>query len=377
MTADLYPLQVLLVTLAGWVNRHQQHVIEYLMEENRVLKGQLKGRRLRLTDDQRRRLAAKGRRLGRRVLRQVATIVTPDTILRWHRQLIARKWTFTPKRPGRPRIMQEISSLILRMARENPAWGYTRIQGALKNLGHDVARSTVAKVLKAHGIPPAPDRPTSWRTFLRAHWGAIAGADFFTTEVWTPRGLITYYTLFVIDLRSRRVHVAGSTPTPDAWFMAQAARRLTDAVDGFLVGHRILICDRDRKWTDGFRHILQGAGVRIVLTPVQAPNANAYAERFVRSIREECLDRLILFGERRLRRALDEFVAHYHRERNHQGLGNELIIPAVPVAGGTPVRCRDRLGGLLRYYHRAPEPEHGMSFRTVRVEVSLGSSIAT
>ena len=249
--------------------------------------------------------------------------------------------------------MQEISSLILRMATENPAWGYTRIQGALKNLGHGVARSTVAKVLKAHGIPPAPDRPTSWRTFLRAHWGAIAGADFFTSEVWTPRGLITYYTLFVIDLRSRRVHVAGSTPTPDAWFMAQAARRLTDAVDGFLASHQILICDRDSKWTDDFRRIVQGAGVRIVLIPVRAPNANAYAERFVRSIREECLDRLILFGERRLLRALDEFVAHYHWERNHQGLGNELITPAAAAAGGTQVRCRDRLGGLLRYYHRA------------------------
>jgi putative transposase len=169
MKADLYPLRVLLVTLAGWVNRHQQHVIEYLVEENRILQEQVKGRRLRLTDDQRRRLAATGRRLGRRVLRQVATIVTPDTILRWHRQLIARKWTFTPTRPGRPGIMPEISSLILRMATENPGWGYTRIQGALKNLGHGVARSTVAKVLKANAIPPASDRPTSWRTFLRAH----------------------------------------------------------------------------------------------------------------------------------------------------------------------------------------------------------------
>jgi putative transposase len=303
MTADVYPLRLLLVTLAGWVNRHQQHVIEYLVEENRVLKGQLKGRRLRLTDDQRRRLAAKGHRLGRRILRQVATSVTPDTILRWHRQLIARKWTFAPKRPGRPGIMKAISSLILRMATENPGWGYTRIQGALKNLGHDVARSTIAKVLKDNGIPPAPGRPSSWRTFLRAHWGAIAGADFFTSEVWSPRGLITYYTLFVIDLRSRRVHVAGSTPTPDASFMAQAARRLTDAVDGFLADHRILICDRDAKWTRGFCRIVQGAGVRMVLTPVQAPNANAYAERFVRSIREECLDHLIFFGERRLLRS--------------------------------------------------------------------------
>jgi putative transposase len=227
------------------------------------------------------------------------------------------------------------------MATENPAWGYTRIQGALKNLGHEVARSTVAKVLKANGIPPAPDRPSSWRTFLLAHRGEIAGADFFTSEVWTPRGLITYYTLFVIDLRSRRVHVAGSTPNPDAAFMAQAARRLTDTVDGFLAGHLVLICDRDNKWTDGFRRIIQGAGIRIVLTPVQAPNANAHAERFVRLIREECLDRLILFGERRLLRAL---VAHYHGERNHQALGNELITPAAAGAGGAQVRCRDRLG---------------------------------
>jgi putative transposase len=353
MRADLFPLQVLLVTLAGWVNRHQQHIIEYLVEENRVLKEQVKGRRLRLTDDQRRRLAAKGRRLGRRVLRQVATIVAPDTILRWHRQLIARKWTFTPKRPGRPGIMKEVSALILRMATENPAWGYTRIQGALKNLGHDVARTTVAKVLKDNGIPPAPGRPSSWRTFLRAHWGAVAGADFFTSEVWTPRGLITYYTLFVIDLRSRQVHMVGSTPSPDAWFMAQAARKLTDAVDGFLADHRLLICGRDSKWTEGFHRILQDAGVRIVVAPVQAPNANASAERFVRSIRGECLDRLILFGEQRLFRALDAFVAHYHGERNHQGLGNDLIMPDTRPRRGTHVRCRDRLGGLLRYYHRA------------------------
>ena len=249
--------------------------------------------------------------------------------------------------------MHEISSLIVRMATENPAWGYTRIQEALKNLRHGVARSTIATVLKNHGLSPAPDRPSSWRTFLRSHWGQIAGADFFTSEVWTPRGLVTYYTLFVIDLRSRRVHVAGSTPTPDAGFMAQVARRLTDAGDGFLAGHRFLICDRDRKWTNAFRHIVQDVGVRIVLTPIQAPNANAYAERFVRSIREECLDRLVLFGERRLLRVLDEFVTHYHLERNHQGLGNELIVPETRPLRGTRVRCRERLGGLLRYYHRA------------------------
>jgi transposase InsO family protein len=230
---------------------------------------------------------------------------------------------------------------------------YTRIQGAVKNLGHGVARSTVARVLKDNGMAPAPDRPSSWRTFLRAPWGAIAGADFFTSEFWTRRGLITYYTLFVMDLRSRRVHVTGSTPTPDARFMAQAARRLTDAVDGFLARHRVLICDRDSKWTDRFRRMVQGAGVRMVLTPIQAPNANAHAEGFVRSMRAECLERLICFGERRLLRALDEFVAHYHGERNHQGLGNELITPETRPLWGTHGRCRERLGGLLRYYHRA------------------------
>jgi len=165
---------------------------------------------------------------------------------------------------------------------------------------------------------------------------------------------VTYYTLFVLDLQSRRVAIVGSTRNPDAAFMAHAALRLTDAVEGFLAGHRVLICDRDAKWTDGFRTVLAGTGVRIVRTPVQAPNANAYAERFVRSIREECLDRLILFGERRLRRVLDEFVAHYHEERNHQGLGNDLIAPARRAAGRAGIRCRDRLGGLLRYYYQAP-----------------------
>ena len=353
MTADLLPLRLLLATLAGWVNRHQQHLIDYLVEENRVLREQLRGRRVRLSDDQRRRLATKGHRLGRRVLRHVTTIVTPDTILRWHRRLIAEKWTYARKGPGRPGTMKKIAALIVRMATENPTWGYSRIQGALKNLEHRVARSTVAKILKDNGIPPAPGRPSSWRTFMRAHWGAIAGADFFTTEVWTPRGLVTYYTLFVLDIKSRRVAIVGSTRNPDAAFMAQAARRLTDAVDGFLTGHRVLICDGDGKWTDGFQAILEGAGVRIVRTPVQAPNANAYAERFVRSIREECLDRLILFGERRLLHVLKEFAAHYHEERNHQDLGNDLIASAPRAVGRAGIRCRDRLGGLLRYYYQA------------------------
>ena len=155
------------------------------MAENRTLRAQLGRQRLRLTDAQRRRLAILGHRLGRARLRTVASLVTPDTILRWHRQLVARKWTYPRRSPGRARVLLEIPQLVVRMAEENPTWGYTRIQGALKNVGHRVGRSTIARILKAHGLPPVPERPTSWQTFLRAHWGAIAGADFFTTEVWT------------------------------------------------------------------------------------------------------------------------------------------------------------------------------------------------
>jgi len=202
--------------------------------------------------------------------------------------------------------------------------------------------------------PAGQERPTSWRTFLRAHWGAIGGADFFTTEVWTWQGLVTYYTLFVIDLASRRVQIVGSTPHPDEMFMRQIGRTLTAADDGALLHQSVLICDRDRKWSGPVRQLLVDAGIRVVQTPFQAPNANAHAERFVRSIKSECLDRVIVLGERHLRQAIREFMAHYHRERNHQGLRNELIEASTPVPGdGRRIRRRKRLGGLLNYYARA------------------------
>jgi transposase InsO family protein len=240
------------------------------------------------------------------------------------------------------------------MAEDNPTWGYTRILGALKNVGHRVSRSSIARILKAHGMPLVPERPTSWQTFLRAHWGAIAGADFFTTEVWTCRGLVTFYTVFVIDLAWRRVQIVGSTPHPDDVFMQQVARTMTAADDGLLVEHRVLICDRDTKWSAPVRARLGEAGIRVVLTPYRASNANAYAERFVRSIKEECLDRLIPIGDRHLRRAITEYVEHYHRERNHQGIDNELIARAAVGEGQHGrIHRRPRLGGLLNYYERA------------------------
>jgi transposase InsO family protein len=244
-------------------------------------------------------------------LRTIATIATPDTLLRWHRQLIARKRTYVHP-SNRRGVSVEIRGLRLQMAAENPTWGYTRIQGALQNLEHRVGRSTIARILKAHGISPVPGRPTSWQTFLKAHWGGIVGADFFTTEIWTWRGLVTYYTVFVIDLASRRVQVLGSTPHPEALFMHQVVRTLTMVEAGMMDQPQVLICDRDRKWSRDVRGWLAEAGTRVVMTPARAPNANAYAERFVRSIKEECLDRLIPLGAGHFRRAVADFVEHYN-----------------------------------------------------------------
>ena len=349
----MWVLRVFLAALDGWPDqRRQQDAVAYLIEENRILRGHERGR-IRLTDEERRQLARHGQRRGRRRLGAVATIVTPDTILRWHRQLIARKWAYAKRRGGRPGVLVEIRRLVVRMAEENPTWGYTRIVGALKNVGHRVSRSTIARILKARGIPPVPERPTSWQTFLRAHWDAIAGADFFTTEVWTWRGLVTCYTVFVIDLASRRVQIVGSTPYPDERFMQQVVRTLTAAEDGLLVRHHVLICDRDSKWSAPVRARLGEAGIRVVQTPYQAPNANAYAERFVRSIKQECLSRVIPFGERHLRRTIAQYLEHYHRERNHQGLGNALIDDRTHGPTGKRIRRRPRLGGLLNYYERA------------------------
>jgi transposase InsO family protein len=355
MTYVIQPFHLLVIAVAGWLNHQQQATIDYLIEENRVLKDQLKGQRLRFTDEQRIRLAVKAKVLSRRLLDEIETLVTPDTLLAWHRKLIAKKWTYPRKGPGRPRITQEIIDLILRMARENDAWGYDRIQGALANLGHIIAPNTVKNILKRHGIEPAPERAkrTSWKTFLKVHWDVMAATDFFTVEVWTSCGLVTYYVLFIIHLSTRSVHIAGVTTAPNGAFMKQVARNLTDVSDGFLLNSRYLIMDRDKKYTDEFRGHIDREGVKPVLCPVRSPNCNAFAERFVRSVKSECLDRMILFGERSLRRALKEYITHYHAERNHQGLGNRLLDPE-HTAGSADDRIqhRERLEGMLNFYYR-------------------------
>ena len=241
------------------------------------------------------------------------------------------------------------------MARENPRWGYTRIQGALRNVGHEVGRITVKRILEEHGLDPAPQRAkrVSWTTFIRTHFDVLAACDLFSVEVLGFRGLVRHMVLFVMELGSRRVHVAGIAVDPAGRWMEQMARNLTDAVDGFLRGKRFLIHDRDPIFTEAFDEILRSVGITPIRLPPRSPNLNAFAERWVRSIREDCLDRLVLVGEASLHRALEAYIVHYHRERNHQGLGNRLIDPGGRRFSATaPVRCRQRLGGLLRFYHR-------------------------
>jgi len=199
-------LTYLLLIVSGWVHRRQLIVIEFLQAENRLLKERLSGKRIRFTEAERALLARKAKAVGRKALLQLDTLVSPDTLMRWHRRLVAQKWDFSKRRgPGRPGLMREISRLIVRMAQENPGWGYTRIQGALANLSHKVGRGTVCNVLKRNGIEPAPERSkrTTWSTFLKAHWKVLAASDFFTVEVWTARGLVTHYLLFVISLADR------------------------------------------------------------------------------------------------------------------------------------------------------------------------------
>lgn len=352
-------LHFLLLTFAGWVNRRQQEVIDYLIEENRVLREQLDkqlcGRRLRFTDGQRRRLAAKGKLLGRKLLQEYAGLVTPDTILRWHRKLIARKYDGSARRgPGRPSKPAEAAALVVQLASDNPGWGYSRLRDVMRSVGCEIGRTTVAAILADHAIGPAPGRrkKTSWKTFLRAHWEILAAMDFFTVEVVTVGGLVRCSVLFVIELSTRKVHIAGISCQPGEAWMRNMARHLTDGFDGFLLGKRYLILDRDPLFTRSFRGILRGSGVKPLRLPARSPNLNAHAERFALSIKSECLDRIVPLGERHLRVVIREYVEHYHRERHHQGLGNSIIIPQEPRRSEGPVCRRERVGGMLNHYYR-------------------------
>jgi putative transposase len=335
---------------------HQK--LEFVLEENRVYRTLLNrySPHWRLQDAERKVLAEKGKPLGK-LLDDVITIVQPETLLKWHRRLVASKWDFSSRRKaksGRPAVSVEMERLVLQFARENPGWGYDRIVGALANLGYRISDQTVGNILKRHGLRPAPERKrhTTWAQFLRRHKDVLWATDFFTAEVWSTTGLVTVYVLFLIHLQTRKVILGGLTPAPNELWVKQIARNVT-GVTAELTNARYLIHDRHDKFTEGFHQILQGAGIEAIKLPPQSPNLNAYAERWVRSIRSECLELLILVGERSLTYVLQEYLAHHQQERNHQGLANVIPFPDERLRSNTgSITNSARLGGLLQFYYR-------------------------
>jgi transposase InsO family protein len=282
-------------------------------------------------------------------------IVTPATLLRWHRRLVAKRWTYA--RPvGRPPMRREIRDLVLRLARENPRWGYPRMVGELKGLGITVSATTVRAWLRAAGFGPAGKRgKITWREFVRTHRQSLLAVDFFTVEtIWLQR----LYVRFFIELGSRRVHVANCTPNPTAPWVIQQARQLSWTLAERSEPMRFLIRDRDQKFTDGFDNVFRSEGIEVVRTPFRAPQANGVAERFVRTVRSECFDRLLIVNQQHLERVLQAFIDHYNGHRPHRALSltpPEARRPTTTpsASGDARILRRDRLGDLVHEYVRA------------------------
>jgi transposase InsO family protein len=283
-------------------------------------------------------------------------IVTPGTLLRWHKRMVAARWR-QPKPPGRPAVSDELVALILRLARENRRWGVVRIQGELRRLGHRLAASTIRKILRSNRIPPPALRDDTWHTFIRAHARTLLATDFFHVDC--AVSLTRLYVFFVIELESRRVHLLGITEHPTAAWATQLARELAWTIEETGGRFTHLIRDRDAKFTDAFDAVFTSIGIDIVKTAPQTPRMNAYAERFVRTARAECTDRMLIAGQRHLRTVLDEFIEHYNTGRSHQGTGMALRAPnddTNVIAFPTPserIQRRTVLGGLTSEYQQA------------------------
>jgi putative transposase len=342
----------ILVRLVGFLTGETS--VSQLQLENAVLRHQVRVlrrtvRRPELRDRDRAFFAAASRALSRD--RWASFMVTPQTLLRWHRELIRRKWTYRRRAPGRPPLDPDTADLITRVARENPRWGCVRIQGELRKLGIRVGASTVRRVLRRAGLGPAPRRagPT-WSEFLRAQGRGVLACDFFTVETVF---LKTLYVLFFIELSTRRVHVAGTTSGPDSAWVTQQARNLSIA--GRLQHKHILLRDRDSKFSGAFDEVFRTDGLRVVRTPVRAPRANAVAERWVGTVRRECIDHVLIFGRRHLERVLRAYTEHYNRARPHRGLDLEPPEPRFDSGKALhrKVRRRDALGGLIHEYETA------------------------
>jgi transposase len=356
-------VQFIVAMLAYALNERMARRLEYLQEEVRVLKEALQTataqRRIPPSDEQRRRLASKGKALTPAEREECCQIVRPSTILGWFRKLVARKCDRSRVRgPGRPRKANPIRELIVRIAAENPGWGYSKIRDARHGLKIEIGRTTVANILSQAGIEPAPERnkKRTWKQFVRSHWETLYACDFFAVETLGVFGTVRHRVFFVMELRSRAVHIAGIRIDPDGAWVMQVARNLLDPVDGFLRNATHLIHDRDPLFTKARRALLKSGGVKCVPIPAHSPNCNPHAERFVKTIRTECLDEFVIFGERHPPYLVGTFVDHYLTGRYHQGLGGQLIRPPTRASNDNamlgPIRCRSRLGGLLNHYHR-------------------------
>jgi putative transposase len=283
-------------------------------------------------------------------------LVQPQTLLRWHRRMVARRWTYVAAHKGRPPLPDDIQQLIVRLAHENPRWGYQRIHGEILRLGSRVSANSIRRVLRAHGLDPAPRRaPTTWRSFLRQQAAGILACDFFTVDTVFLRRV---YVLFFIELTSRRVHLAGVTDHPTGLWVAQQARNMVVGFGYQVAAWKFLIRDRDAKFTRTFDDVWRSTGTGIILTPVQAPNANAVADRWVGTVRRECLDQLLIVGREQLVRVLRTYVEHYNRRRPHRSLAHATPVPSERAeARSAPnlgrLRRRDVLGGLIHEYEYA------------------------
>ena len=346
-----------LVVLRCRSEREKEIEILLLRQQLRVLERQVA--RPRLTQADRALLAAFSWVLSRRVWRRSA-FVTPATLLRWHRELVARRWAYPHCRAGRPSTTAEVRRLVVRLARENPGWGYRRVQGELVGLGVKLAASTVWTILKEAGIEPAPKRlETGWADFLRAQAASILECDFLTVDTLL---LKRFYVLFFIELATRRVRLAGITTNPHGAWVSQQARNLLMQLDDEDVRPFFLVRDRDSKFTREFDEVFRSEGMRVIKAPVRAPKARAHAERWVGSVRRECLDRLLILGRRHLQHVLATYVAHYNEHRPHRALGQRPPLRMPPPSDEQPmaavidfdrIRRRDLLGGLIHEYQLA------------------------
>jgi putative transposase len=345
--------------IAYCIDKEIYKAIDYLREQVRVLveHQEKDNKRIILTNSQRMRVAAKAKKLSRKMLEQCTELFTPDTVIRWyHKKLIAEKYNGSGNRGkvGRPQIMDEIVNFVIRFKEENPRWGYQKITDQIEYLGYKISKTSVKNILIENGYDPEPDLTvrSTWHEFLKSHWDVMTACDFFTIELLVGRKLIRCTVFFVIEFSTRKVFFGPIKLQPDGDYMRQVARILTDCEDGFLNGKRFLIHDRDPLYrSEGFYDILQGSGVEPIKLPAKSPDLNSVAERFVKTVKYECLNYLILSSAKQLEYTLTQFQKYYHHERIHQSLGR-IIEPKYEIEESADIQCVERLGGLLKSYHR-------------------------